>query len=162
MKKWSLLIVVFAVLGAVLLGGCGNYVAQEDFAKVKSDLAATNTNLATVQSQVKVLSAQSAYGIWWDQYYNIGTAYRVYVFADVATFNKKLGALIEATGDSATQTAWKAYLAADTALNDIVKSYPTDYTKWTTDQTKKWTDASTARYTALGKVGTTLFNAVNK
>jgi hypothetical protein len=150
------------VVGVMLLSSCAPGVAPEEFAKVQGDLATVKSDLAATQNQIKALSAMSAYAIWWDQYYSIGTVYQIYAFADTASFNKKLGALIGLTGDSATQAAWKDYLTADSALSDLVKSYPSDYTKWTADQTSKWTTARDARLAALGKVGTDLFSIIVK
>ena len=167
MRSLFFVLIAAVVMGTILLSGCSQGVATQDFAAVKSDLAAAKSKLAavenqinTVENKIKALNAQSAYVIWWDQYYNIGTVYQAYAFKDTATFHKKLGSLIEGTGDAAVQSAWKDYLNADSALNDLVKSYPSDYTTWAVDQTNKWTTLNTARVTELGKVGTALFNAI--
>ncbi|GAI93905.1 unnamed protein product, partial [marine sediment metagenome] len=104
------------------------------------------------------LSAISAYNIWYDQYYSIGN----YLFADVAAFNTKLGALVNSTGDTASKAAWDEYAAGDTALTSLVAGLPEDTLTWTTEQYNKWVEASTARYNALGAVGTALFNAIVK
>lgn len=179
MRKLFFVLVAVVMLGTILLSGCSQGVAPQDFAAVQSDLAAAKSKLAAVEkvenqvnalenkinaleNKVKALSAQSAYVIWWDQYNNFGTVYQAYSFGDTATFNKKLGNLIEGTGDSALQSDWKDYLNADGALNDLIKSWPTDYMTWTVDQTKKWTAANNARVTALGKIGTALFNTIVK
>lgn len=104
------------------------------------------------------LSAISAYNIWYDQYYSIGN----YVFADVEAFNAKLGALVNATGDTASRAAWDEYTAADTALTSLVAELPEDTLTWDQEQYNKWLEASTTRYNALGAVGTALFNAIVK
>ena len=150
MKKWFLAVTPIVAIGSLLLSGCAPGVAPEDFAKVQNDLAAA-------QNQIKELSAISAYNIWYDQHYEVYN----YVFDDVAAFNTKLGALIEATGDSDSQAAWNAYLAADAALNDIVAALPEDYESWTEAQTNQWSEATTTRYNALGKVGTALYNTTD-
>lgn len=176
MKRYFGAIVIILMLGILLLSGCGNYVAKEEFTKVqtdltaaksdlaavKSDLAAAKSSMVTAQSQIKLLSASDGYNIWYDQYYRLGTAYQYYAFADVDAFNKKLGTIIDATGDSVTLTAWQDYLKAHKALIDLVKSLPEDYNKWNAEQTSKWKDATAVRYTALGKVGTALFNVISK
>jgi len=162
-KKWILIPIVTAMLGAILLSGCAVGVAPEDITKLQGDLTTARSDLATVQNHitdleasVADLSAISAYNVWYDQYYEVGT----YVFADTSAFNTKLGALIEATGDSASRTSWNAYLAADTGLTERVEALPADYDTWTEEQTSQWTEATTARTTALGEVGTALFNAI--
>ena len=116
----------------------------------------SQVRILELEAQVAGLSAISAYSIWYDQYYGIGN----YVFADVATFNWKLGTLIDATNNTNAITYWYYYLAADTALNDLTAESPEDYSTWTDEQNKKWSEARTARYNALGTVGTTLFNAI--
>ena len=163
MKKWILIPLVIAMLGAILLSGCAVGAAPEDITKLQGDLSTARSDLAAAQSQiadleasVADLSAISAYNVWYDQYYAIGN----YVFADTSAFNAKLGALIEATGDSASKTAWDAYLTADTGLTERIRALPEDYTTWSEAQTSQWTETSTARATALGEVGTTLFNAI--
>ena len=143
MKKWFLAVTPIVAIGSLLLSGCAPGVAPEDFAKV--------------QNQIKELSAISAYNVWYDQYH----AQYFYKFDDVAAFNTKLGALIEATGDSDSQAAWNAYLAADTALNDIVAALPEDYESWTEAETNQWSEATTSRYNALGEVGTALYNTTD-
>jgi outer membrane murein-binding lipoprotein Lpp len=169
MRKLLFVLVAVVMLGTILLSGCSQGVSPQDFAAVQSDLAAAKSKLAAVENQiaavenkVKALSAQSAYVIWWDQYNNIGTVYQAYAFGDAATFHKKLGSLIEGTGDAAVQSAWKDYLNSDSTVNDLIKSWPSDYTKWTVAQTNQWTPVSNARVTALGKVGTALFNTIVK
>jgi len=148
-------------------------VTQNDLAATKTDLAATKAdlagakaNLSTAQNQITALEVQvaslsaiSAYNIWYDQYYSIGN----YLFADVAAFNTKLGALVNSTGDTASKAAWDEYTAGDTALTSLVAELPEDTLTWTTEQYNKWlVEVSTARYNALGAVGTALFNAIVK
>jgi len=162
-KKWILIPIVTAMLGAILLSGCATGVAPEDITKLQGDLTAAQSDLATVQNHITDLEASiadlcaiSAYNVWYDQYYAIGN----YVFADTPAFNAKLGALTEATGDSASKTAWDAYLTADTGLTERIRALPEDYTTWSEAQTSQWTEATTARATALGEVGTALFNTI--
>lgn len=163
MKKWLLLPIVAVMLGAILLSGCAAGVAPADFAAVQSDLAALQSDLTAAQNQIEALEAQvaslaaiSAYYGWYDVYLEEPT----FVFADTATFNAKLGALVQATRHSASIAAWDAYLAADTALSDVLAALPEDYETWTEEQTAQWTEADTARTEAYGEVGTALYSAI--
>lgn len=149
MKKRLLVPIVAVMLGTILLSGCTPGVATEDF-------TAAQNRIEELEVQVASLSAISAYNVWYDQYYAVGA----YVFADVAAFNDKLGAMVVATGDSASTTAWNTYLAADTALNSVVEALPEDYTTWNEEQNNRWLEATTARTNALGEVGTALFGAI--
>lgn len=121
-----------------------------------TNYSASQVRILELEAQVAELSAISAYAIWYDQYYEVYN----YAFADVATFNWKLGTLVDATNNTSALTAWYSYLEVDTALNDIVAELPEDYDTWTEEQYNQWLDASTARYDALGEVGTALFNAI--
>jgi len=165
MKKWLLILVVATMVGVMLVSGCAAGVAPEDFAKVQSDLATAQNDLEAAQSeiealktQVAILSAISAYDIWYDQYYAVGA----YEFADSASFIKKFGTLIEAIGDSACETAWNNYVAADKNLSDVVKGLPEDSSTWTEEQNEQWLEAATIVYNALGEVGAALFDAIGK
>jgi len=153
MKKWLLVLGVAVIFVAVLLSGCAKGVAPEEFATAQ-------TQIKSLETQVADLSAISAYNIWYDQYYLYGTETQYYAFPDTASFNKRLGDLVYATGDSASKTAWDAYLVADTALSDVLAQLPEDYTTWTEEQTNQWSGVNTARYDALGAVGTALFNVI--
>lgn len=156
MKKRLLVPIVAVMLGTILLSGCTAGVATEDFAAVQSDLIAAQNRIEELEVQVASLSAISAYDIWYDQYYEVYD----YVFADVATFNAKLGAVVVATGDSASITAWSTYLTADAALTDVVAGLPEDAETWTEEQNNQWLEATTARTNALGEVGTALFSVI--
>jgi len=164
MRKWFLVPIVATMLGVILLSGCAAGVAPEDFAEVQGGLTTTQSELTATQNEIKALEAQvsdlsaiSAYTIWYDQFYGVGN----YIFADTASFNEKLGALIEATGDSDSQTAWSTYLAAENALIALLEELPEDTTTWTEEDYNKWSEATTASYDAFGEVGTALFNATN-
>jgi hypothetical protein len=129
LKKWLLLIGVLSVLIVVSLSGCSSGVpadyeqvksslaaVQADLSATKADLTAANNEIAATKAmvtgltpQVTGLSAMSAYSIWYDQYYEIYN----YQFADTATFQKELGALIAASGNAAAKTAWDTYLATN-------------------------------------------------
>ena len=152
-RKWFLVAIIGTLLGVTLLSGCATGASQEDFAKLKAEVASLSANSA-------YLSAVTAYNIWYDQYYNFGTEKQYYVFTDTASFNKRIGDLVYATGDSASKAAWDTYLASDKALNDVLAELPKDYTTWTQEQTNKWSGASKARINALAQVGTALFNVV--
>jgi len=121
-----------------------------------TNFSASQVRILELEAQVAGLSAISAYGIWYDQYYEVYN----YQFEDVATFNWKLGTLIDATNDANALAYWYYYLEVDTALNDILAELPEDYNTWTEEQTNQWSEASTARYNAFGEVGTALFYAI--
>jgi len=157
MRKWLFVPIVVAILGVILVNGCAPSVAPEDFAKLQGELTASQNRVTKLETQVQKLSTISAYSIWYDQYYAVNN----YVFKDTKTFNEQFGVLVAATGDAASQAAFSAYLAAATALDNLVASLPKDYTTWTADQTNQWTKASAARYDAFGKVGTALYNTTN-
>lgn len=131
---------------------------QKDLAAAKADLVTAKNRNQEIEAQVASLSAISAYNIWYDQYYSIGN----YLFADVAAFNTKLGALVNSTGDTASKAAWDDYIAGDTALTSLLAELPEDSLAWTAEQYNKWLEASTVRYNALGAAGTALFNAIVK
>ncbi len=148
--------------------------AQSDLAKAQSDLSAVQAQLKgtakqsdvgavqdkikSMESQVASLSAISAYGIWYDQFYLVGN----YEFADTPSFNQKLETLVKATNNSDVLTAWNSYIAGDKALSELLKSLPEDANTWNKEQYDEWLKASTDRYNALGEVGTALFNAIVK
>ena len=157
MTKRFLIPIVAALLGVILLSGCAAGVAPEDFTEVQGELTAAQNEIKALEAQVASLSAISAYTIWYDQYYAVGN----YIFADTASFNEKLEALIEATGDSASETAWNTYLAAENALIALREELPEDSSVWTEEHYNKWVEATTARYNAFGEVGTALFNTTN-
>ena len=157
MTKRFLIPIVVALLGVILLSGCAAGVAPEDFTEVQGELTAAQNEIKALEAQVASLSAISAYTIWYDQYYAVGN----YIFADTASFNEKLEALIEATGDSASETAWNTYLAAENALIALREELPEDSSVWTEEHYNKWVEATTARYNAFGEVGTALFNTTN-
>ena len=164
MTKRFLIPIVVALLGVILLSGCAAGVAPEDFTEVQGELTTTQSELTAAQNKIKALEVQvaslsaiSAYTIWYDQYYAVGN----YIFADAASFNEKLGALIEATGDSASETAWNTYLAAENALIALREELPENSSVWTEEHYNKWVEATTARYNAFGEVGTALFNTTN-
>jgi len=179
MKIWYLIILVIVMLMAVLLGGCRSGIVFEDIAPLmtdvaatkselvaaKSELAAANSALAeaqnrieTLESEIAILSSISAYNIWYDQYYTVG----YYEFKDVISFNEKFGAIIEATDDSNSIVAWKAYLVANEELNTLAKTLAEDYSLWSMDEYRLWYEVATGRprLDALGNVGTALHDAI--
>ena len=163
MKNWLLVPLTIALLGILLLSGCTSFVAPEELAKVQGELAKVQGELTIAQEKVESLEVQvatlatlSAYNVWHDQFYAKGA----YSFADIKSFNEKLGSLIQATGDNASETSWNAYITADKSLSDVIVALPEDTSTWTQEQYGQWYEAGTNRYTTLGGVGTALFNCI--
>lgn len=179
MKKWFLLVACFAILAGLVLGGCAPTVAPEELAKAKSELAndlnaakkdldATKASLAAAQNQIKALQgnvstlcAMTAYGIWYDRYYTYYYyGYGTYNFNSYDEFVKKLGGLINGTGDSNSIKAWDTYVKAANDWTTFYKAQPEDYTKWKKEDTEKSVKMYNDSWTTLGNVGTQLYTLV--
>ena len=153
MKKGLFIPVFVLLIGVMLLSGCGALgIAKQD------ELAATDSKIESLEQQVALLSTISAYNIWYDQYYARGT----YTFADVKSFNEKLGTLISANSEGAALETWEKYLIADKSLSDLIATLPEDTSTWDKDQYDSWYKASSDRYAGLGDVGTALFKSISQ
>jgi len=150
MKKWLLIPLIVLLLAGVLLGGC-TFVSNDDFEAVQNQLQAYEDNLSK-------LTAVTAYQVWYDQYYSLGT----YSFPDTASFNRTLGSMIREVGDNNSAISWNAYLSADSNYNNVLTTLPKDTSTWTTEQYNAWLDTGNKRADALGQVGTTLFNFIKE
>lgn len=165
MKKRFLIRVLALVIAVMLLSGCGALgiakqgevaTVQGEVAAVQGELTAARSKIESLEKQVVLLSTISAYNVWYDQYYARGT----YLFASVNSFNEKLGSLIGANGKGPSGESWEKYLVADKTLSDLIATLPEDTQTWSADQYDSWYKASSARYTALGAVGTALFSSI--
>lgn len=143
-------------------GGCASGVSTENFEEQISSLNqkidALNLTIADSELQVTTLSTISAYQLWFDQYYSLGT----YSFPDVKTFNRSCGQLISEVNDADAVAAWNIYIQADKAYYDSLEILPKDTSTWTTTEYDRWVGLNEARSDALGQVGVTLFNAISK
>jgi len=157
MKKGKYLIAGLVILALLFtIGGCG--VSEEQISTLYEKVDSLNSRMADSEAQVTALSAISAYQLWFDQYYSLGT----YSFPDIKTFNRSCGRLISKVNDVDAVAAWNIYLQADKAYYDLFEILPKDTATWTKTQYDQWVDLNTARSDALGQVGATLFNAIGK
>ena len=153
MKKGLFVPVFVLLISVLLLSGCGALgIAKQD------ELATANSKIEALEKQVAILSTINAYNVWYDQFYARGT----YQFADVTSFNEKLGTLVSANGEGPASESWQKYLAADKALSDLIATLPQDTTTWDKDQYDSWYKASSDRYAGLGEVGTALFKSISQ
>ena len=161
MKKHLLLFTGVVILALLLtVGGCAPGISTEEFTAqidtLNEKIDTLTAQLADSDQQVASLSAMSAYQLWFDQYYSLGT----YSFPDVKSFNKSCGILIKKTSDGNTITSWNLYIQADKAYYDLLDSLPEDTSTWTMEQYESWLELNEARTDALGQVGATLFSAI--
>ena len=164
--KTKLIFPVFIILISVLLlSGCGSFgiAKQDEVATIQGELATiqgeftiAKSKIESLEKQISVLSTINAYNVWFDQYYARGT----YKFTNVTSFNSKLGSLIQAIGTDTAGEPWKKYLVEDKSVSDIIQTLPEDTKTWNTEQYDSWYKASSARYAALGELGTALFNSI--
>ena len=172
MKRRAYIFAGIAILALLLtVGGCASGVAVEDFEaqisslneKIEAQNSSLNEKIEAVElkltdseSQVASLSTMSAYQLWFDQYYSLGT----YTFPDVKSFNSSCGLLIKEVNNGNTVTSWNLYIQADKAYYDLLDSLPEDTATWTLEQYNQWLELNEARSDALGQVGATLFSAI--
>ena len=104
------------------------------------------------------LAAIAAYGVWYSEYYALGT----YAFESTADFNVQLSNLIAEVGDESVIAVWNNYLVADYGYTLLIEDLPADTGTWTSDQYTGWVTAGTSRADALGQVGGQLFLAMQK
>lgn len=161
MKKRLYLFTGVVILALLLtVGGCAPGVSTEDFnaqiSALNEKIDALTAQLTDSQSQVASLSAMSAYQLWFDQYYSLGT----YSFPDVKSFNKSCGLLIKKTDNGNTITSWNQYIQADKTYYDLLNTLPKDTSEWTMDQYEQWVELNEKRSESLGQVGATLFSAI--
>lgn len=161
MKRRAYIFAGIAILALLLtVGGCASGVSTEDFeaqiSSLNEKIEAVELKLADSDSQVASLSTMSAYQLWFDQYYSLGT----YTFPDVKSFNKSCGLLIKEVNNGNTVTSWNSYIQADKAYYDLLESLPEDTATWTMAQYNQWVELNEARSDALGQVGATLFSAI--
>jgi len=159
MKKGKYLFVGIVIM-ALLFGmnGCSSGVSEEEFTSLNGKLDALNLKLEESEAQITALSTISAYQLWFDQYYSLGT----YSFTDVKTFNRSCGRLISKVNDADAVVAWNLYIQADKAYYDLFEILPKDTATWTREQYDQWVVLNTNRTEALGQVGATLFSAIGK
>lgn len=131
---------------------------SEQISSLDERIEGLDSRIAGSESQVAVLSSMSAYQLWFDQYYSLGT----FSFSDVNSFNKSCGRLISEVNDADTVAAWNLYIQADKAYYDLLATLPEDTSTWTGTQYDQWTDSNTERSEALGQVGTTLLSAISE
>ena len=158
MKKSIIFPVSIILIGVLLLSGCGavGIAKQDEVTTIQDELATAKSKIESLEKQMTVLSTINAYNVWVDQYYARGT----YRFADVTSFNSKLGSLIQANSKCPALEFWEQYLAEDKAVNDIIQTLPEDTSTWNKEQYGSWYQASSVRYAALGEVGTALLNSI--
>ena len=172
MKRRAYIFAGIAILALLLtVGGCASGISPEDFEAQISSLSeqseaqitslnekieALEIKLAEEESQVASLNTMSAYQLWFDQYYSLGT----YSFPDVKSFNKSCGLLIKEVNNRDTVSSWNLYIQADKAYYDLLESLSEDTDTWTMAQYNQWLESNEARSDALGQVGATLFSAI--
>ncbi len=158
MKKRLIFPISIILISVLLLSGCGalGIAKQDEVASIQGELATAISKIESLENQISILSTINAYNIWVDQYYARGT----YRFADVASFNNKLGSLIQSNSTCPALESWEKYLAEDKAVGDIIQTLPEDTSTWNKEQYDTWYKASSVRYAVLGEVGTALFNSI--
>ncbi len=179
-KRGSLILsgflLILLTLALVIVSGCSGGEPVTDTAndQISAELTAAKAEVAELTAGKSALSAQiseletslenssklnreltaiSAYGVWFDNYYGSG----IYNFAD---FNAQLGALVVATGDANSIAAFNVYYEADQAYEQTLTSLPQDNSAWTMEQYETWRDSGKTRTDALGQIGGHLFNVL--
>ena len=158
------------------LSGCSSGISPEQYEQLESELTSSHQQLEELNTKIEdltkeiaefedlinnsatlneELSAITAYSLWYDYYYNIGT----YDLNDIDTFNSQLGGLIAATGDTNSQQAFEVYYQANSDYNVVVDSLPEDNIM-TVSQFEDWRDADISREETLGQVGGHLLNKI--
>jgi len=159
MEKGKYLFVGIVIV-ALLFGmsGCSSGVSEEDFSSLSGKLDALSLKVEESEVQIAALSTVSAYQLWFDQYYSLGT----YSFTDIKDFNRSCGQLISKVNDADAVVAWNLYIQADKAYYDLFEILPKDTATWTRTQYDQWVNLNSSRSDALGQVGATLFSAISK
>ena len=173
--RFGILVLLISVTLVMVVGCSGGETVTDstreqavaDLSAAKAEVAELTTSNTALEAQVsemetslqsssslnQELSAISAYGIWYDNYYGSG----IYSFDD---FNAQLGALVVATGDANSIAAFNVYYEADQAFDTVLAELPQDNSAWTMTQYETWRDAGKTRTDALGQIGGHLLNAL--
>ena len=140
-------------------------IDEEAFSSLQARVDTLDASANILQSGVDTLvisrarlAAIAAYGIWYSEYYALGT----YAFESTADFNVQLSNLIAEVGDESVIAVWNNYLVADYGYTLLIEDLPADTAAWTSDQYNGWIAAGTSRADALGQVGGQLFIAMQK
>jgi len=162
MKMAKYLYSLIAILALIITaGGCSSGISSEDFeeqlALLNEQIDALSLKITDSELSVTTLSTISAYQLWFDQYYSLGT----YSFSDVKDFNRSCGELISEVNDGDVITSWNIYIQADNAYYELLEELPTDTAAWTQTEYEQWVELNEARSDALGQVGATLFKVIS-